>query len=97
MTPLSKHYVCHRILSLLKGMQAFPDAVFIAGDNFDAAPPRTLKNADFSREKVGKNYFLDALRWDARSLPLRPELVDAVVTDLVCYVLRNRGNIRTVV
>ncbi|KAK3882327.1 hypothetical protein Pcinc_013318 [Petrolisthes cinctipes] len=67
----------------MEGSLTHRGVLHIGGDNFGQAVKRSRDNIDHLINNKGKTHLLtDIARWDVTRLPLRSQVVDAVVTDL---------------
>ena len=65
----------------IEGALAFDKAFHIGGDYNDKAVDRYKNNL----KEFGRSLKSDLIRWDATCIPLRPNSVDVLVSDLVGY------------
>lgn len=63
----------------------FPGTFHIGGDNHIKAVSRFYSNKRALQEEIDKGIPIEAVRWDARRLPLNEACVDVIVSDMVCY------------
>lgn len=65
---------------------SFPGTFHMGGDNHIKAVSRFYSNKRALQEEINKGISIDAVRWDARRLPLNEACVDVIVSDLVRYI-----------